>query len=162
MSSSAGAAITSDLIDFKFPLIGFTPDREIWGFPDRKSLTTCGAQTLSQNMPMGMELFDTDGARFRVVAIHDKGRASSLVHWFLKGLLYGRQYRIEYSLIALEKAQLDDVKARARDSLEAFPDDYCLFDERETVLLPLLAAIQAASGVEELFTLLGLDSFESY
>lgn len=113
-------------------------------------------------MPLGMELFDTDGSRFRVVAIHDKGRASPLVHWFLKGLLYGRQYRIEYSLISLEKAQLDEVKARARDSLEAFPDDYCLFDERETVLFPLLAAVQAASGVEELFTLLGLDSFESY
>ncbi|MGH6781696.1 MAG: hypothetical protein ACREB5_06290, partial [Sphingomonadaceae bacterium] len=89
MSSSAADAITSDRIDFKFPVIGFTPDREIWGFPDRKSLTTCGVRTLRQSMPVGMDLIDAEGARFRVVAIHDKGRASPLVHWFLKGLLAG-------------------------------------------------------------------------
>ncbi|MGH6781695.1 MAG: hypothetical protein ACREB5_06285 [Sphingomonadaceae bacterium] len=54
------------------------------------------------------------------------------------------------------------MKARACESLEAFPDDYSLFDERETVLLPLLASVQATDSVAAIFTLLGLDSFESY
>ena len=154
--------LTSDLIDFKFPVIGFTPDREIWGFPDRRSLTTCGAQTLNENIPAGMELIGADGARFQVTAIHDKGRAGSPLSRLVKGLLSGRQYRIEYSLVPLAQASLDDVKKLARQSLDAFPDDYCLGEDPETVLPPLLASLQAAGSAEEIFTLLGLDSFESY
>ncbi|WP_312161597.1 hypothetical protein [Phenylobacterium sp.] len=159
---SPPAATTSDLVDFKFPLIGFTPDLEIWGFPDRPSLTTCGVQTLRKSMPLGMDLIDADGAQFRVVALHNKGRADPLLPWLLKAMLSGRQYRIEYVIAPLEKMSLEDLKARIGKSLEAFPSDYCLEDERDTVLLPLLAAVQAADGVAELFTLLGLDSFESY
>lgn len=43
-----------------------------------------------------------------------------------------------------------------------FPSDYCLFDEHETVLLPLMAQVRAASSVEEIFKLLGPDTFEAY
>ncbi|KQW72912.1 hypothetical protein ASE17_08055 [Phenylobacterium sp. Root77] len=160
--SSNTDTITSDLIDFRFPLIGFTPDREIWGFPDRKSLTTCGVLTLREGKSLGMELIDGDGGCWRVTAIHDKGRARSLIPWLIKALLSGRLYRIEYSLMRLEETSLNEVKARACKSLEAFPDDYCLFDERETVLLPLMEQVHAADSVDEIFKLLGLDSFEAY
>ncbi len=162
MSSSADSSITSDLVDFNFPVIGFTPDREIWGFPDRRSLTTCGVQTLREGKSLGMEVIDGDGGCWRVTAIHDKGRARPLIPWLMKAMLSGRLYRIEYSLVRLEEAALDEVKARACKSLEAFPDDYCLFDEQETVLLPLMEQVRAAGSVEAIFELLGLDTFEAY
>lgn len=88
--------------------------------------------------------------------------ARALIPWLIKAMLSGRLYRIEYSLVRLEEAALDEVKARACKSLEAFPDDYCLFDEQETVLLPLMEQVRAAESVDEIFKLLGLDSFEAY
>ena len=162
MSSSDADAITSDLIDFNFPVIGFTPDREIWGFPDRSSLTTCGRLTRREGKSLGMELIDGDGLRCRVTALHTRGRARAFIPWLIEAALAGPQYRIEYSLERLGKATLDEVKARACETLEAFPSDYCLFDEHETVLLPLMAQVRAASSVEEIFKLLGPDTFEAY
>jgi hypothetical protein len=35
---------------FHFPVLGFTPDREIWGFQDLNALISCGPRTLKDNM----------------------------------------------------------------------------------------------------------------
>ena len=153
---------TSTQVDFKFPVIGFTPDAEIWGFPDRKSLTTCGARTISESLPVGMQLIDGSGQQFRVLALRKEGRAEALIPWLISSLLSGKSYRIEYDLEPQGTITLDEIRARACASLEAFPQDYCAEDKRETVLLPLIASVRAASDAREIFELLGLDSFEAY
>lgn len=43
---------------FKFPVLGFTPDHENWGFPDLDRLTKCGPATLKKRMQDDMELID--------------------------------------------------------------------------------------------------------
>lgn len=37
-------------VNFQFPVLAFTPDRENWGFPDMDRLTRCGPRTLKENM----------------------------------------------------------------------------------------------------------------
>lgn len=51
-------------IDWSYPLLGFTPDGDIWGSPDLEALTVCGPRTLKNNMQADMELVDADGRRW--------------------------------------------------------------------------------------------------
>ncbi|MDB5438879.1 MAG: hypothetical protein JWM33_1306 [Caulobacteraceae bacterium] len=51
-------------VAFKFPVLAFTPDREIWGFPDMDRLTRCGPRTLKEDTQKGMELIDAKGQRW--------------------------------------------------------------------------------------------------
>lgn len=149
-------------IDFKFPVLGFTPDREFWGFPNLDALTSCGPLTLKQDKQRDMELIDADGRRWIVRGVRKVGRKGPLLLWLFSSLLSGPQYRIEQELEPLEAVSLDEVKARCRASLDAFPQDYCAEDEREEILEPLLRKMEAASSVAALYELLGLDTFESY
>jgi hypothetical protein len=57
---------------------------------------------------------------------------------------------------------LGDVKARVCASLEAFPQDYCHADERETVFAELLESVRTAKDIAMIHELLGLDSFMAY
>ena len=152
---------TSD-IEFIFPVLGFTPDREFWGFPNLHALTSCGPLTLKQDKQRDMELIDADGRRWIVRGVRKIGRARPLLPWLLRSLLSTPQFRIEQDLQPLEPVSLDEIKARCRVSLEAFPQDYCAEDEREEVLEPLLRQVDAAPSVARLYELLGLDTFQAY
>jgi len=145
-----------------FPVLGFTPDREIWGFPDLDTLTSCGPRTLKNNSQSGMELVDVEGRRWVVRSVRRTGRGAPLLAWLLSHLLSTPQSRIEHELDAMAPLTLDDVKARVCASLESFPQDYCLDDERETVLAELLESVRAAKDIAALHELLGLDSFMAY
>jgi hypothetical protein len=147
---------------FHFPVLGFTPDREIWGFQDLGTLTSCGPRTLKDNMQVGMELIDSDGRRWVVRSVRRTGRGESLLPWLISFLLSTPQSRVEQELEELEPVSLAEVRDRACASLEAFPDDYCADDERETVLEPLLSEVRSAKSVARIYELLGLDSFMAY
>jgi hypothetical protein len=148
--------------DFHFPVLGFTPDREIWGFADLPALTSCGPRTLKEDMQGGMELVDADGRRWVVRSVRKIGRARPLLPWLLSALVTTPQFRIEQELEALEPLSLAEVQARACASLEAFPEDYAAEDEREEVLVPLLAKVRSARTIAAIHDLLGLDSFKAY
>lgn len=148
--------------NFNFPVLGFTPDREIWGFPDLDTLTSCGPRTLKDNTQIGMELIDARGQRWAVRSVRRTGRAGSLPRWLFASLLSTPQFRIEHELEPLEAVSLKEVQERACASLEAFPDDYCLDDERDTVLAPLMAKVRMTKSIGEIHDLLGLDSFMAY
>jgi len=72
-----GVGVTSSDIDFSFPVLGFTRDRENWGFANRDKLTKCGPRTLKENTQEGMELIDAGGRRWRVKSIRRVGTRSS-------------------------------------------------------------------------------------
>jgi hypothetical protein len=148
--------------NFRFPVLGFTPDREIWGFADMNTLTSCGPQTLKDDLQSGMELIDSDGRRWIVRSIRRTGRAQSLIASLVARVLSTPQSRIEHELDELEPVSMSEVRDRASDSLEAFSQDYCAEDERDEVLVPLLANVRSATSVASIHELLGLDSFMAY
>lgn len=69
--------------NINFPVLGFTPDREIWGFEDLNTLTSCGPRTLKNNMQIGMELIDAEGRRWGVRSIRRTGRDQPLLRWLI-------------------------------------------------------------------------------
>ncbi|MDZ4363953.1 hypothetical protein [Brevundimonas sp.] len=146
----------------KFPAIGFTPDREIWGFPTLDSLVTCGRKTLKDNMQAGMELIDGRGRRWVVSGVRRVGRAKPFIPWLFWAVLSGPQYRIEHDLETLADVSLDDVKTRACQSLAAFPTDYGAEDENDPELVSLMNKVRKAKTVAAIVKLLGLDSFEGH
>lgn len=143
----------------KFPVLGFTPDGENWGFPDLDRLTKCGPRTLKENMQDGMELVDADGRRWRVLSVRRTGRTGS---WLMALLAAGPQSRIEQDLEALPALSLSEVKQRTRESLNAFAADYKGFDGDEVEFASMLASVESARSISEIYELIGADTFESY
>lgn len=148
---------------FRFPVLGFTPEPQIWAFPDMDTLTSCGPRTLKDNLQIGMELVDADGRRWIVRSVTRIGRAKPWLTSVVELLMYAKmQSRIEHELDALEPLSLDEVKARACAMVEAFPEDYGHYVESDNLLAPMLAEVHAAKDIASLPDLLGLDSFKSY
>lgn len=145
-----------------FPVFGFTPDREIWGFPDPDAFTSCGPLTLKENKEIGMEVIDSDLRRWVVRDVTPLGRAEPLWRWMLSRVLSTPQTRIEHELEALPSVSLDEAKDRLILGLETFPTDYCNDDEIDTVLRPLIAEVRGMGRLSEALELLGLDSFKAY
>lgn len=145
-------------VDFHFPVLGFTPDKEIWGFADLNTLTSVGPKTLKDDMQSGMELVDVDGRRWVVRSIRKLGRGEPLLQWLLSALLSTRQYRIEQELEPLEPLSLAEVKARVLDSMETFAWDY----GGEEELASRLAEVRSAKSIASIHDLIGLDSFMAY
>ncbi len=145
---------------FGFPILGFTPDREIWGFQNLDALTRCGPRTLKDDMQAGMELIDADGRRWLVRSVRRTGRAGSLLSLLLS---FGyAQSRIEQELEPLPPVTLEEAKARACAAVEAFSSDYCQDDERDTVLAPLLEQVKASATIADIYRILQPDTFEGY
>jgi hypothetical protein len=149
-------------IDFHFPVLGITPDKSIWAFPDRDVLTSCGPHTLRDNMQDGMELVDADGRRWMVESIQRTGRASSWLQWLIDRLISTPQSRIEHELTALDPVTLDEVKARVREAIETFPETYSDSNERESVLGEQIGNVMSAQKIADIPDILGLDSFMAY
>jgi hypothetical protein len=146
--------------EFRFPVLGFTPDREIWGFRDLDALTRCGPRTLKDDMQAGMELIDADGRHWLVRSVRRTGRAGSLLSLLLA---FGyAQSRIEQELEPLAPVTLEDARARACAAVEAFPSDYCQDDELDTVLAPLLAQVKATATIADIYQVLQPDTFQGY
>jgi hypothetical protein len=149
--------------NFRFPILGFTPDKDIWGFPDLNRLTSSGPRSLKENRHIGLELIDADGRRWVVRAVSCTGRAGPLLPWIIGTLLSATpQSRVELELEPLTPVTLSEMQSRACASLEAFPDYYCEDDERETVLEPLLTKIKATTDIGQVYELLQPDTFEPH
>jgi hypothetical protein len=162
MATRLGVIMKTAEANFHFPVLGFTPDLEIWGFPDMNTLTSCGPQTLKDDLQTGMELIDSDGRRWLVRSIRRTGRAQSLIASLVARVLSTPQSRIEHELDVLEPVSMAELRDRACASLEAFSQDYCAEDERDEVLVPLMAKVRSAKNVAVIHELLGLDSFMAY
>lgn len=160
--SITGMGMKTADVDFRFPLLGFTPDREIWGFPDTATLTSCGPRTLKENLQSDMELVDIDGRRWIVRSVRRLGRARPLIPWLLSALLSTPQSRIEHELEQLQPVSLGQVQERACASLKAFPQDWGAEDEHDPVLEERLAEVRATRSIAEIHDVLGLDSFMAY
>lgn len=143
-----------------FPVLGFTPDRENWGFPDLDRLTKCGPRTLKEGMQNGMELVDANGERWRVLSVRRIGRTGSLLD-LLPG--FGpQQSRIEQELEQMPTLSLSEVQQTTRKSLETFKSDYMGFERDEDEFNSLLEKVSDARSVAELYILIQPDTFESY
>ena len=148
---------------FHFPLLGFTPDGEIWGFPDIDTLTSCGPRTLKDNMQTGMELVDVDGRRWIVRSVRRVGSARPLVPWLISALLTSTpQSRIEHEVEQLAAITLSEAQARACAALRAFPQDYGAEDKDDPVLKQRLAEVTGTRTIAAIHEVLGLDSFMAY
>lgn len=147
---------------FHFPVLGFTPDKEIWGFQDLDTLTSCGPKTLKDNMQVGMELIDADGRQWVVRSVRRTGRGEPLLPWLVSFILSTPQSRVEHELDELQSVSLAEAQDRACASVEATSSDYCADDEREEILEPLLAQVRSAKSIARIYELLGLDSFMAY
>ncbi len=151
--------MNAEQANIRFPALGFTPDKEIWGFVDLKTLTTCGRATLKEDLQVGMELIDGDGKRWRVLGLRKIGRARPLLPWLFWALLAGPTYRIEQTLEVLAPVTLAEVKEMTLRSMEATAQDWGPEDQRDLHFDPQVKRVKAATSVEEIFVHLGLDSF---
>lgn len=147
-------------IEIAFPVLGFTPDLENWGFPDLNRLTKCGTRTLKENKQDGMEIIDAKGRCWRVLSIRRIGRAGSVLN-LIPG--FGPpQFRIEQELEALPPVPLAELKRRARASMENFQVDYMGFDGDEEAFADRMRRLEAAASYAELYDVVGADTFEPY
>jgi hypothetical protein len=145
--------------DLQFPVLGFTPDRENWGFPDLDRLTKCGPGTLKENKQVGMELIDAKRRRWRVLSIRRTGRAGSLLSYLW---IFGPpQFRIEQELEELAPISLADARQRMRESVETYSVDYMDGDD-DTEYRSLLEKLGAAGSISEIYELFQPDTFEPY
>lgn len=151
--------LTSE-VDFAFPVLGFTPDKEIWGFPDLNRLTRCGPSTVPQGRQIGMELVDAKGRRWIVRAVERVGPAEPFFKNLLNALLSTPQTRIVQHLDTAEPLSIAAVQDKACASLEAFPEDYALYEPED--LAAMLAKVRKTRSVKALFELLTPDTFEAY
>lgn len=144
---------------FRFPVLGFTTDSDVWGLPDLGALTTCGPRTLKEGLQLGMELIDAEGRRWVVRSVRRTGRAGSL----LSVLLFSpSQSRIEHDLEPLASISLEEAQTRVCAAMEAHPDFWCEDDERDTVLPARLAEVRSTATIAGIHEVLGLDSFHAY
>ncbi len=144
--------------DFRFPVLGFTADHEIWGFQDLDRLTKCGPRALKQNIQLGMELVDADGRRWMVRSVRRTGRAGSFLS---RLLIFGPpQSRIEHELEMLAPLSIEDVRRRACVAMETHAINYLEGDDPEVEFKPLLAKVAKARSVQEIYDLLQPDTFE--
>lgn len=153
--------------NLKFPVLGFTPDREAWGFKDLHTLTACGSLTLKDDLQRGMEVVDSDGRRWIVRSIRRTGRARPLLKWLVMSALAGPLWRIEQDLDELAPISLREVQDRVCAWLEAHREDYydCCADpehQHDDPVRPLLAQVRSAQDFEQIIDALGLDSFMGY
>ena len=145
--------------DFVFPVLGFTPDGDIWGFPDLDRLTRCGPRTLRDNSQNGMELIDAKGRCWRVTAIRRTGRAGS---WLSLLWMFGPpQSRIEQDLEVRPDVSLEDVQARASAAMKLGKEDYYGKDG-QAEYRSTLRKIGRARSIEKLYELLAPDTFEPH
>jgi len=144
---------------FKFPVLGFTPDREIWGFPDLDRLTRCGPRTLKEDAQNGMELIDADGRRWRVLSIRRTGRAGSVLS--LLWIFGPPQSRIEHELEPLAAVSLTDMQQRARDAMESSKIDY-YGEEAQAEYRSTLRKIGKTRSIAKIYDLLQPDTFEPF
>jgi hypothetical protein len=148
--------------DIRFPAIGFTPDRDMWGFADLNALTECGSRTLKENMQSGMELIDSKGRRWVVRSVRRIGRNRPFLPWLFRAALGGPGWRIEQELDELAPVTLDEIKDRACAFVEASPDDYCDDNQNGDGNSRLIAKVRSAKSVAKIRELLGLDWFIAY
>jgi hypothetical protein len=148
--------------NFHFPVLGFTPDKEIWGFTDLNRLTRCGPRTLKNDLQIGMELIDANGRRWIVRDVQRTGRPGALLPWLMSTLLTASaQSRIEHELDPLEPVSLKEAQERACAAMEAFEEDY-IGESREKDFLPLLAKVKRTKKIADIYKRLQPDTFEGY
>jgi hypothetical protein len=149
-------------VDFQFPVLGFTPDEDIWAFPDLNALTSCGRKTLREDMQANMELVDAGGRRWIVRAVRRTGRAQSLLMWIISHLISTPQSRIEHELEAMPPISIEETKKRVCASMRVFPGYYGDSDEVDADLEARIAEVRATKSNAEILDVLGLDSFMAY
>ena len=149
-------------LNLKFPVIGFTTDDDVWGFPSLQTFGVCGPRTIKDGMQDGMEIVDGDGRRFKVRSIRNLGREGFLPFWFLNSLVSTPQYRIEHELEAMPPLLLEEIKQRVVICMEAHPLYWSDDLNYEAMLGEQVANAKACGSVAEIFEVLGLDWFASY
>ena len=148
-------------IDWSYPVLGFTPDGDIWGFPDLEALTVCGPRTLKNNMQADMELVEAEGRRWIVRSVRRTGRAGSLLRWVM---FLGRPlWRIEHELEAMAPVALAETLERVCACMETHPGDWCDDDEQDSPELQARQAeVRAVTSFRGIHEVLGLDWFADY
>jgi hypothetical protein len=152
-------AVEATEVGLKFPVLGFTPDREIWGFPNLDSLTRCGPRTLKEDSQVGMELIDAACRRWRVLSIRRVGRTGSILS--LLWIFGPPQSRIEQELEPLPAVSLAAVQGRALEALALVKDDYYA-DDGQAEYKATRRKVGNARSVVRIYDLLQPDTFEPY
>lgn len=156
------ATMKTSEVELRFPVLGFTADLEIWGFPDLDRLTKCGPRTLRENLQIGMDLVDADGRRWRVRSVERTGRAGSWLSRLLFFIFGPPQSRIEHDLEALPPLSLQETQQRACAAMEAHAENYFDGDDRETEFEPRLAEVKRTKSIADIYVLLQPDTFEPH
>ncbi len=151
--------MNSSEIKFTYPVLGFSSDGDLYGFPDLDRLTKCGPRTLEDRWHIGMELVDDRLKRWRVLSVRRTGRAGSLL-----GLLWifgPPQSRVEFELVDMPPISMKEVQERACKAMEHQKEDY-YGEDGQKEYEDTLKNIGETNSARELYNLLNPDTFEGY
>jgi len=151
--------MNSSDINFTYPVLGFSSDGDLYGFPDLDRLTKCGPRTLRDAWYNGLELVEADLKRWRVLSVRRTGRAGSLLR--LLWIFGPPRSRVELELENMAPILMDEVQERACKAMEIMKEDY-YGEEGQKEYEDTLKNIRKAPSVATLYGLLNPDTFEGY
>jgi hypothetical protein len=134
-----------------FPVLGFTPDGDVWGFPGPGELTECGPATLKEGLYVGLELIVRAATRVGAIPL------KSLLHVFSPRLNRVRLEVAEETAVTLEAA-----KGRVCTAIDAFPQFWSEDVDDPAELLERRRDVLLANSFAEIHEKLGLDWFADY
>ena len=116
-----------------FPALAFCRDVGRYAVPGRECLnwfldledfSTCTSWELERGERLGMVLVDSSGRCWKVMAVVDLGVERPFWERVFRFLMRQSVHRIDQRLVEIDSLVLDQVKERARASIEADPDDW--------------------------------------
>jgi len=142
---------------FRYPLLAFTTDLDMWAFDNEEELTTCGPLTLRDRMQEGMEVVDRDGRSWRVRSVRRVGPARFSLRTLLRKLS-----KIEHEWEERPSLTLAEAKDRVCVSVAAHADDLLHFPDDAEELAARQAEVRAADSIAAIHKLFGFDHFMGY
>jgi hypothetical protein len=142
---------------FRYPLLAFTSDLDMWVFESEEELTTCGPLTLRDHMQDGMEVVDAEGRSWRVRSMRRLGPARISLRTILR-----RLSKIEHLWEELPSLTLAELKDRVCASVAAHADCQLHFPDDTAELAARQADVRAADSIAAICELSGLDNFTGY
>ena len=113
---------------FDFPILGFTPDGDLGGFPSLAEFRRCNEHGLKTRRDVGMVLCDDLGRTWTITDVRSLGlQGSALKRGLARVFASFRIYTVEYTLEPGDTLSLEEIKARVCAAIDKFPGAY--FDD---------------------------------
>lgn len=123
-----------------FPLLTLGKRLHVTGNPggetldyvvDAEEFSTLSIHDLKSAAQVGKVLIGTDGRRWKILSVADRGVGSPWKIWWILGLFFGFLHRVEYEFLELETWSLDQIKDWVITIVKGSPDEWGFEEDSE-------------------------------